>query len=80
MTEEQERAFEGLMEFAKLSGWIIAIPKMADDDDVIGLVMGTEEYVDDVLDGRYKDDMGIFTRLRWAVVTGLRKLRGIFTR
>jgi hypothetical protein len=46
MTDIEKKAVDKIIEAAGELGWLIAIP---DDEQVIGLVIGTEEYLDRIL-------------------------------
>lgn len=52
----EEELFDQLLEIVFKLGWDIAVPKVDDDDDVPGLIIGTPEYLDDVLSGKFLDD------------------------
>ena len=81
MSEELDQDLVKLCEFAKNAGWNIAIPTFeSEDGNLQGLVMGTSEYIDDVISGKYKDDMGIFDRIYRLVLSGLHNLRRICTK
>ena len=47
--DDGELAFTKFAEGVKEMGWNIAIPDGRDDDQVVGLIVGTEEYIDAVL-------------------------------
>lgn len=51
----REQLFKEIIEIVGELGWQIAIPKGNDNDEVPGLIIGTEEYVKEVteaVDGR----------------------------
>ena len=59
MTSEinEKNAFETFMKCARFLGWnCIAIPKVGDDEHVPGVVIGRDEYVTDILAGKYKEE------------------------
>lgn len=49
MSEETEELYERLLNLIAEIGWSIAIPDVSDDEEVPGLIIGTEEYVGKVL-------------------------------
>lgn len=57
-TEQQyrEQLFKELIEIVGELGWVVAIPNGEDNEEVPGLIVGTEEYVDKVSDALEKQD------------------------
>ena len=54
---ESEKLFESLLEIVSKLGWVVAFPKSDDPEaEVPGMVIGTEQYVTDVLNGKYSDE------------------------
>ena len=51
MEDDVEIGLKKIAEAAELFGWEIAIPST--DEQVTGIIIGTSEYIDDVLAGKY---------------------------
>ena len=51
--DETDKSFSDLVECIKKLGWEVAIPSGNDDDNLIGMSIGTPKYIDDVLSGKY---------------------------
>ena len=51
-----EEAIESIIKGAEALGWNVAVPGVDnEEDDCHGMILGTNEYIDDVIDGKYKD-------------------------
>jgi hypothetical protein len=48
--EKRKQLFKELIEIVGELGWVVAIPEGDLDEEVPGLVVGTEEYVNHVID------------------------------
>ena len=48
MTEKQ--IFDDLLQAIAALGWTVAVPGVGDDDDVPGLIVGKDEYVNAILE------------------------------
>lgn len=46
----REQLFKELIEIVGELGWQVSIPKGADNDEVPGLIIGTDEYINKVTD------------------------------
>jgi len=54
--KEVEEVFETFCKCAQILGWnCIAIPKVDDEDDIPGVIIGNEQYVNDIIEGKYKE-------------------------
>ena len=50
--QEQMQLFKELLEIVKEIGWRVALPVIADDEEVSGMVIGTDAYIEKMV----KDD------------------------
>ncbi len=54
--EDAEEAAQAIANACEFFGWELAILGNEDSDtEVPGMILGTKEYINDVLDGKYKD-------------------------
>lgn len=51
----QVEAFELLIDIIHKVGWTMALPDIPDDEQVPGMIIGTEEFVNDACAGREAD-------------------------
>lgn len=49
--ETLTKAIALISEGAKLLGWAVAIPNGKEDDPVDGMILGTEQYINDMVEG-----------------------------
>lgn len=51
-----EEAIESIIKGAEALGWNVAIPGVDDEEaECPGMILGTDQYIDDVIDGKYKE-------------------------
>ena len=48
-TNKEEQAFAQIIKACKVLNWMIALPE-DEEDNITGLIIGTDEYVNSVLD------------------------------
>ena len=52
----EEDLFLTLVQIVKSMGWSVCIPNIEDDEMVPGMIIGTDEYVNDILNKIEKND------------------------
>ncbi len=50
-----EEALNAIIQACEFLGWTVAVPNENPEDDIQGLVIGQDEYVDKVLNGEFVD-------------------------
>lgn len=56
MDDSAEKLIGLLQQLCQQHGWIIALGPEDSEGNALGLVVGTEEYVDNVINGVYAED------------------------